>query len=474
MKLRLNTILIAIVLVVLVFFLYAEKRGTYLNGSELQVFLLLVVTLFSLVVNSKLKNELFEILNLVFVAFYICRIPFVFIDGISSYVTQRGVDISLIPWDIFILAYQYFILSICIIAINPKIPRLHFDNGISEFVFVRILSYAFFIIVVNIIMIALSFDLRVQTLSHVPAILKTIFTIELSIMVIILSSFMVEKKTLLKYKFFVLTCVLLAIGCITYQGGKSFVLSIILLMYFAYLVLYGPMAFRLRGLIITMGVGLTALGMYFVGAVFRMYQVGGGPMKSLSEFGFYFNKLFIEKDNLQGLITAISHRMGYLDFYIEKVSNPVYQPYVSFTYYFKALLDKVTPGFDVFGVPFMSRAIYSAFHGEGLVTNSEFVTVFGESYLLLGFFSFCLFIPLLLLIKYVLLRFRTSSGIASALISMYVVYMFYWWLTGMGLDMLVAFIMYVGIFIFSTVSLILYWSRKEKFNSSEEIIVPMN
>jgi hypothetical protein len=455
MNIRLNSILIILDLVVLIFFFLADKRATYLYGSEAQVYLLLTVTLASLVINSRFKNEFLDVLNVVFVGFYICRIPFIFFANVGSDVTQRDVDISQIPWGIIILTFQYLSLVFCVMAINPKIPRQYININCqhSEFIFKRLLIFSFLIIIVNAMLVTFWFDLRVQTLSHIPAILKTIFTIKAALMLIILSSILVGKNIFLKYKYFIAGCFILSVGVITFQGGKAIVLTIILMVFLAMVVVHDTLVFRLRGLLIAAGIIFGAFGMYLLGAAFRIYQVGQN--KDLS----FILRIIYEKTSFLDLLSAISYRIGYFDFFIEKISNPVYEPFVSFTYYFKALLDKVTPGFDVFGVPFMSRALYGAYHGDSPINNSEFITIFGEGHLLLGFFSFCLFLPLLFLIKYALSNYRTSSGIANAIFYMFVIYMFYFWLTGMGLDMLVAFIIYNGIFVLFTIGLIGWWYR---------------
>jgi hypothetical protein len=472
MEIKLNSILTTVVLVVLIFFFIVDKNGTYLNGSELQVYLLLAVTLVALVINSRFNNEFLEILNVVFVIFYICRIPFIFSADLTSVVIARGVDISHIHWYLFVLAFQYLSLIICILIVNPRISRWHLDNRISEFIFSRILVFSFIIIFANIILTAFWFDLNNALLSNIPAILKTIFTIKSAIVVILLSSFMVEKKILLKYKYLVVFCLLLGIGCITYQGGKSIVLLVILLTYLVMVVMYGPMVFRLRGLIILAVSTLGAFIMFLFGSVVRTHQIRG-----YSEGGFIFQlwNQVINKSDMLDWVHSISYRIGYFDFYIQVVSNPVFKPYVSFTYYFKAILDKLTPGFDIFNTPFMSRMLYSAYFNSSneyylansTIMNSNLVTVFGESYLLFGFFSFCLFLPLLFLFKYTLTSVRTSSRLSDALFYLYLVYLFYWWLTGMGLDMFVTTMVYEGIFIFFTIGLIWFWSKRESLNTSD-------
>jgi len=464
MKISLNSILIILVLIVLIFFFLADKSGTYLNGSEVQVYLLIAVTLVSLFINSRFNNEFIEILNVFFVGFYICRIPFIFSDGVISDVLLREVDVRNIPWYLIVLAVQYLFLLLCILAINPRIPRKNISSFISESIFKRILLFSSIVVAVNLVRTFFFFDIHGGTLSHIPAILKTIFTENNVLMLIFLSSLMVEKEVFRKYKYAIGGIVLFALFPSIHEGSKSGLLQAMLLVYLALLVVRGPLVLRLRGLLVMGAVGIGTFFLFFVGKVTRLFYVNDFAFAP-QRFVFLFRKFFVEDMNTTDLLNAFSYRIGYLDFFIQKISNPVYEPYVNFTYYFKALVDKMTPGFDVFGVPFASRAIYSAYHGPSVnVLNSEVITVFGEGYLLFGFFSFVLYLVILLLIKMAFLYFKASSGAAFGLFYMYIIFSFYWWLTGSGLDMLIALAMYQGIFVFFIISLICFWSRKEKIN----------
>lgn len=470
MKIRLNSILIIIVSMLLIFFFVADTNGTYLNGSEAQVYLLFGVALLSLVVNSRFNNEFLEILNVVFVGFYICRIPILFLDRLTSDVLSRNVDVSNIPWYITILATQYLFLVLCILAVNPRVPRINLSGYITEPIFKRILLFSFFLIAANLMITVFWLSINGQVFSNLPAILKTIFTVDNALMLILVSSLMIEKKVLRKYKFAVISCVLLYVVYYTYSGSKAGVLQVILLTYLAMLVIRGPLVFRLGELVVTAMLGVGAFFLYFVAKVLRVFQMNPQFKLSYDQFIFFFHRFFVEQMNTTDLVNSFSYRIGYLDFFIQKISNPVYEPYVSFTYYFKALVDKMTPGFDVFNVPFASRAIFSAYNGPSKgVLNSELITVFGEAHLLLGFFSFVLYLAILLLIKYAISRFRSSSSASYGLFYMYIVFAFYWWLTGSGLDMLIALTMYQGIFVFFTIGLIRYWSRRQRLNTSERL-----
>lgn len=448
MKLSLNNILIIIVLMVLIFFTLAEKDGTYLNGSEIEVFMLLGATLGSLVFNSYYKNEFIEILNLVFVLFYICRIPFIFSDDMASDVVLRNVNINDIHWYITILIYQYLSLVICILVVNPKIARERI-SFLSEFIFRRVIRFSSFILGVNFYNTFFIWKYGVATLSGFFAILGTVFPIDSTMMLIILSVTMTGKEVLTKYKFSVIFCFILAISCFIYEGNKSVLLQIILMAYLAMVVVHGPFVFRLRSFFLTAIFGFISIALFFVGSAFRFYQRGQIDIDQ------FFDFIQNGTGSLSMALNSVSYRMGALDFFIEKISNPVYRPYVDLIYYFKALVDKLTPGFDIFYVPFMSRAIYNAYFGptyEG--TNSEQITLFAESHLLFGFLSFFAYVFILFVLKRSILNYRSTSGFAYGLYYMYILYLFYSWVLGYGLDMLVAELVYKGIFVFFTIWLI--------------------
>ncbi len=464
MKIRLNSILIILVLMVLIFFFLADKTGTYLNGSQEQVYLLLAVTLASLFIDSRFKNEFLEILNVVFVAFYICRIPFIFSDDMTSDVITRYVDVSNIPWYLIVLAVQYSFLVLCVLVVNPRIPRQNIVGFIPEPIFKKILLFSSLVIAANLVRTFFFFNIHGGTLSHIPAILKTIFTVNNVLMLIFVSSLMVEMDVLRKYKYAVGGVVIFALFPSIHEGSKSGLLQAMLLVYFAMLVVRGPLVFRLRGLFVTSVFGIGSFFLFFVGKVMRVFYVNNFEF-SPHRFLFFFDNFFVKQMNMSDVINAFSYRIGFLDFFIQKISNPVYEPYVNFTYYFKAIVDKMTPGFDVFGIPFASRAIYSAYNGPSVgVLNSEVITVFGEGYLLLGFFSFLLYLALLLLMEWTFKHFNASSGAAFGLFYIYITYSFYWWLTGSGLDMLIALMVYQGIFVFFTIGLIRCWSVRGKLN----------
>ena len=103
-----------------------------------------------------------------------------------------------------------------------------------------------------------------------------------------------------------------------------------------------------------------------------------------------------------------------------------------------AVIDKITPGFDIFHKSYMSRALYWAREGmtyEG--TNSEQITLFAESYILFGFFSILIYFFFLFSFRLALQYYRNMLSIKFAFYSFFVLQVFYDWIIGFGLDMLI-------------------------------------
>jgi hypothetical protein len=143
-------------------------------------------------------------------------------------------------------------------------------------------------------------------------------------------------------------------------------------------------------------------------------------------------------DAISALVHLFSYRIGYLDFFLEKLSLEIYRPVVTFNYYYKSVIDKITPGFDVFHTSYMSRALYWAREGmtyEG--TNSEQITLFAESYILFGFFSILIYFLFLFSFRLALQYYKNMLSIKYAFYSFFVLQVFYDWIIGFGLDMLI-------------------------------------
>ena len=102
----------------------------------------------------------------------------------------------------------------------------------------------------------------------------------------------------------------------------------------------------------------------------------------------------------------------------------------------------MTPGFDVFYISFASRRLYTILNPDatpGVMGNSMQMTFFAEMWLLMGWWSLLalFFAPLFFCcLVYVGKRTFQNSTIIQILIYSYILSLFYYWIEGMGTDML--------------------------------------
>lgn len=456
-----------IVLSVSIFFTLADKVDTYFIEVGMEVYLLLMSVMLSLVINSRIKNGLLEFMNTFFVFFYILRIPFIFSDSVSSDVLSRGVSIQEVPWYIFMLAVQYLYMVVAILIVNPKISKNIIKDVVSEKVFKRVLLFCYLILFLNYLRTYLFFDIHEgNSLHFIWAILGSIFTERNILLLVIIMSIVSKKILVLKYKYSVAMIVLMIIVLGVYGGSKSITIEFFLVLYLGLLVAYGPLKLKIRNLMVVFFGGIIGIFMYFFGIVTRGLHVGKYDY-NIDNFLYIMNSRF--EFSVEYFANGISYRIGYFDFFIQKISSSIYEPYVNLSYYFQSIVDKITPGFDIFGVQYVAAAIFSAYHGESDVANSEFITVFGEAYILFGLFSFFFYLAMLLLIKYAILKFKSPYTLNIALFRLFIMFNFYLWLRGPGLDMLTVFIIYKGIFILFVMAIIKYYSSPFCRSHNEKI-----
>jgi hypothetical protein len=136
------------------------------------------------------------------------------------------------------------------------------------------------------------------------------------------------------------------------------------------------------------------------------------------------------------VVNSVSFRIGYLDFYIDKLTQDVYSSAFQVKYYIMAFLDAVSPGFDVFGnAPLVSRSVYNNYFGISDGPNSEAITVFAEAHQLAGFFSFMPYVFVLgIMLCLKKLSFFKQSDFSNYISKIFICYVFYRYMLGFGID----------------------------------------
>ena len=206
------------------------------------------------------------------------------------------------------------------------------------------------------------------------------------------------------------------------------------------------------GILITEIAQFDDINFYYKTRIGEEIYINGNLNHTVEEEIFITYKIKKTLYDFFGIIDSIIYRIGYLDFYLDKSIFEGYEKYININYYLKSFFDKVTPGFDVFGVPLASRSLYFSYFGYfPSNTQSEQMTMFAESLVLFKNYYFMYYIILSIFIKFLLILNKKifKHKFLFNLATFYLIFFYFNLLTGFGLDthLMELFYFYVIIFI---------------------------
>lgn len=147
------------------------------------------------------------------------------------------------------------------------------------------------------------------------------------------------------------------------------------------------------------------------------------------------------------------HRIGYLDFFLEKINGYRYDELFTLGYNLRAFIDKITPGFDPYGIPLMKNQLHFLYHYyEGIVyegTVSEQSTIFALAHRIFGLFYFIYYFIILSLFKILYEKNYSQDFEKNFIIRIFLILLFISWLNGFGIDQFLMLSVYYFIFIAS-------------------------
>ena len=442
--------------------------------------LMTLVLTASALINERLRNPYVDILHIVFLFFYVVRAIALLIYPLSTDLSGTPLPISAVSNSTVFLILAFISLVVgCHLFLRRPLVELRSLNPLETSVVRVALWISTVLVLVNGYYYITTFmqcniNVYAGISNSALAILHHVFDLWRAL-ILLIPAIVLYGGLLSNSERLVAICNLVLIAAVgVFTGSKSSILLIILYFLFPMVMkLRSSEVLKLRGLIIPF-VLLTALvGAGFMGGkAMRIIHINDTCTTDSSkiEMAVYFRallrgqvdpetgvvKYFLNPDKgaILQLTDNFSYRTGYFDFFVEKFSNPAYLDVVTLKRYSMAITDKLTPGFDVFNVPFVSRSIYYAHHPgsvPGSMTNSEQLTVFGEAGLLFGWGAL-LFLPffcwLLGGLHRILHRLAGDSMLAKNLVFLFMLQLFYYWIEGMGLDMLlVLHLLHSGIFI---------------------------
>lgn len=426
-----SNLLLSTTIFVLFFVIFGNAQGTYLEYAQVPLYGIIFTEIALILVNRKFKNPLLDIINLIFVIFFILRVPVIYGDDLVSDIYFRNVNIEKVNYALYVLDYQLIVLSACVLLIRPASidsSKMNITNDVWR----RLLGFTSIILFLNIVYIATAFRIGESNLPSSVAIFFALFN--WGSILILLVPLLVTESYNIEVKFRVFLYVELAICAllVMYTGSKSGLFQIVGIYLVSFLAIHGA-SYRIsfRTLLICFSALLVAVVMYLLGGIFNKIQ------RSQVDLDNWYDLLILSLDNLSNVFNGLSFRIGYLDFYIDKLTQEVYASAFQLKYYIMAFIDAVTPGFDVFGgdVPLVSRAVYINYFDNYGGANSEVMTVFAEAHLLFGYFSFIAYLfvlSVILLVREYGFRFNTDYG--KLIQRTFLCYIFYRYMLGIGID----------------------------------------
>src|ERR1035437_529809 len=427
-SMTINSCLVIAVLFVAAYVGLHDPSGTYLEHAQMAVCVLLICVLAFTLLNRIVKDRLLELSNLIFVIFFILRIPFVYGDVVISDVYLRASEIGKVPSSLYILAYQYVVLSLCLFVVRPIAPSVSFQP-LTNTEASRILKFSGVILAANVFYLLTSFKIGEDNLPNVLAIARALFNYSSVLFLLAPCLFLFDEKIFRKYRLLLYLELVVVAVCILFTGSKSGILQIFLFYLLALVVIRGPSyVISLRSTFVIAALLLVAIAFFFGGIALNQYQRNQIALVDVS------STIQLLMADTNAATAALSYRIGYLDFFIDKLNNAAYAGSFSLMAYAKAFIDAVTPGFDVYGQALVSRAVFVDAFGASGGPNSEAITVFAEAHRFAGYASFVIYLPVLLIIRVTARMLRSVSGFDRVLVGMFVVYSFQQYLVGFGLD----------------------------------------
>jgi hypothetical protein len=416
-------------LFVLLFVVFGDERGTYLEYAQVPLYGIILTELVLIFLNKRLKNPLLDIVNLVFIVFFILRVPFVYGDGLISDIYIRNVNIDKVGYALYVLNYQLIVLVGCILLLNPA--KCSAKISISNAVLARVLNFSALILILNIIERVFFFENGANTVPSIFKIFFALFNYGSNLIILVPLLLCIDATNSFKYKLLLHVQLVICVLLVMFWGSKSGLFQIFAIYLISLMAIHGS-SYRVKpsSMLLVLIFLVVAIIMFLLGDIFN--KIGRGQAESVD----WYELLKLALDNLYDVVNSVSFRIGYLDFYIDKLTQDVYSSAFQVKYYIMGVLDAVSPGFDVFGnAPLVSRSVYNNYFGISDGPNSEAITVFAEAHHLAGFFSFMPYVFVLGIMLWLKkLSFLKKSDFSNFISKFFICYVFYRYMLGFGID----------------------------------------
>ncbi len=449
------------------------------SSSTVELAGFVIFFLISVYLQDFKENIFLKILVFFCFVFFILRIPFSILGYENSILYTRNVNTVQINNSLISLIIQYCILFLSIFFFNPKLKEtksqidLSFVNFIISFLILLIFSNLIFNIFGEI-----GYDSGKKFLT----VFFNIFNSIRVCLVFTIIVFIIIKKNheIKNFYFKVFLFYIIFLIDTSLSGSRSGLFFVTLTFFILILYHLNIKNIKIKFLFLSLILFLILYFSFAVSTTLKAYNSYINVDKYLTAELIAKDQNISEENALKLMKTnkewlkfffinnffrhfqAITERIGYLDFYIEKQSNyeKYYKDKINLNYYYKPILDRLSPGIDLFNVPFATKVIQEEYFKKIYkekkikkefvthITNSEQLTIFAETESLFGKFSVLYYLFVIILIKFFLFIISKFNIFLREITFGVLLVTFFDWLTCFGIDTFIVLTVYQFILVF--------------------------
>lgn len=276
----------------------------------------------------------------------------------------------------------------------------------------------------------------------------------------------VSRLFLLSFILFFIAYIFLS--CINGNRGELYFLLTIL--GFNFLLNFKNSTVKLKYLFLMITFLISGIYIFAIASSYRVYVTNYVILDKnlcgtcLNTFFYISSHVFdhVSNQKILTILESASERLGYLDYFGDIFYHKfLYSRFLNISAYFKSIVDNfLTPGFDLFNAPMIKNITSFIYHKDFFplktkVINayqSDLLTIYGEFYLMFGFFSFFIIPIFVYSLKYLILKVDLffTSNFLSYIFKVFILLLFFNFLVGFGFDQIVvdAFVTLVSFLFF--------------------------
>ena len=435
--LNINFIYIISAILFSILIIFGYNKNSYLFNSGVEIIVLNLIFIFA-VINSHKYNVFLKFYLFYFYIFYLLNIFVVCLPGYDSYFILKEGSIFQVNKSINTLSLHFFSIFVLI--------RFIFMNN-KNILFIEINNQNILYLVISCFILALlsiaSFYLISFSISSSPIlkILSVIFAFDRILLILVSILIIFRNKINLGLKTIISFGIIFCIFFDFINGSKSSIFFLFLVLLFCFFYLNNKNFISMKMVLI-----------FFTLLLFSL-------------FAFYLanNSLNNMRDinDVMSFLYSFSNRIGFFEFYLDKNNSIAYLEVMNLKYNLKAYLDKITPGFDPYGIPLMKNQLHFLWHYfeninyEGVV--SEQSTLFALSNRIFNNYFIFYYFLVIIFFKILYDKIFFIRNEKKVILQISALYLFYIWLNGFGIDYFLMNITYHTIFLsilFTTCSIL--------------------